>query len=176
MTTVLSREAIFAVDDRLIEFVRVPEWSGDNPDAGVFVRGLSGTDRDAFEMAMFESRKDAKSGKTTQEVNFQNLRAKLIVRCAVDAEDPNIAKPIFTLRDIAPLGLKSAAALQRVYSVAQRLSGLSTENVDELTSELGNDPSDGSGSDSLDTSAYPSLNASNESAAESSQSGSLTTD
>lgn len=170
MSTVLTRDQIFAADDRKIEFVKVPEWAGDDPEAGVFVQGLSGHDRDSFEMAMLEIR-----GKK-QSVNLQNLRAKLIVRTAVDSDDPTTAKPIFTLVDIAPLGRKSAAALQRVYAVAQRLSGLSTEDVEELTKDLGEDESDGSGSDSPSPSGTVlSLNANAGSAPLSSASGSPTT-
>lgn len=171
MSTVLTREDVLAAKDTQIEFVKVPEWSGGNADAGVFVRGLSGAQRDSFELAMIEQK-----GKK-QEVNLRNLRAKLIVRCAVNSDDPDTAKAIFQLSDIEALGKKSAAALQRVYAVAQRVSGLSNEDVEELTVQLGNDQSGDSGSDSLshsDTEA--SLRLSATSAAESSPSGSPTTD
>jgi hypothetical protein len=166
VSTVLTREDVLAAKDTQIEPVEVPEWGG-----MLYVRGLSGTDRDAFELAMIEQR-----GKK-QEVNLRNLRAKLIVRCAVDSEDPDTAKPIFKLEDIEALGKKSAAALQRVYIVAQRVSGLSNEDVEELTIELGNAPSDGSGSDLPSPSGTdPSLMLSESSPAESSLSGSLTTE
>lgn len=174
--TVLTRDKIKVVDDRKIEFVPVPEWApADAPDAGVYVRGLSGTDRDAFEMAMIIQRRD-KKGRTTQEVNLQNLRAKLVVRTAVTTDDPETAEEIFTLEDIEWLGEKSGAALQRVYAKAQQLSGLSVEDVEELTTELGEAQSDGSGTDSLDTlDTVPSLSASSTSAAESSHSGDSST-
>lgn len=139
MSPVLTREQIKSVDDRKVEAVEVPEWGGT-----VYVRGLSGTDRDAFEMAMIDQR--LVSGKRSQELNLRNLRAKLVVRTAVDSEDPDTCKPIFEVSDIDWLGRKSAQALQRVYAVAQRLSGLSNEDVEELTVDLGNAPSDGSGS------------------------------
>jgi len=169
--TVLTREQIFGAEDRIIEFVKVPEWSGGDPETGVFVQGLTGVDRDSFELGMIEGR-----GRK-QEVNLRNLRAKLIVRCAVDSDDPDTAKQIFTLVDIAPLGRKSAAALQRVYAVAQRLSGLSNEDVEEMTIELGEEKSDGSGSGSLlPLGIVPSPMLSEPSAAESSQSGEPTTE
>ena len=50
-------------------------------------------------------------------------------------------------RQVEALGRKNAAALQRVFRVAQRLSGLAEDEVDELTAALGEDPSVGSGSD-----------------------------
>ena len=166
MSTVLTREDVLAAKDTKIEPVEVPEWGG-----MLYVRGLSGTDRDSFELAMLEQR-----GKK-QEINLRNLRAKLIVRCAVDCEDSDVAKPIFRFEDIEPLGKKSAAALQRVYKVAQQLSGLSNEDVEELTIELGNAPSDGSGSDlPLHSDTAPSLMLSEPSAAKSSLSGLPTTE
>lgn len=178
MATVLSREAIFASKDTSIEFVSTPEWAPDHkdPEFGVFAKGLSGTDRDAFEMAMLEQRRNAK-GKNVQVVNLKNLRAKLVVRGAVDSDDPDTCKPIFQPADIEPLGLKSASALNRVYMKIRELSGLSDEDVDELTAELGEDQSDASGSSSpslLGIAASPSANVG--SARTSSPSGSPTTD
>lgn len=156
--TVLTREQIFAVDDRVIEFVPVPEWATEsNPDAGVFVRSLSGAERDQFEMSML-IQKGRKS-----EVNLQNLRAKLVVLTAVNSDDLGSAEQIFTRRDVDRLGGKSAQALQRIYSAAQRLSGLSADDEKEMTDALA-DPTqnDGFGSDSLspsDTDPSPMLNA-----------------
>jgi hypothetical protein len=170
MPHVLTREEIFAAEDRKFEFVKVPEWSGGDPEAGVWVKGLSGTDRDSFELGMLETK-----GRK-QEVNLRNLRAKLIVRTAVDSDDPETAKNIFTLVDIAPLGRKSAAALQRVYAMAQKLSGLSNEDVEELTVGLGEGESDGSGLGSLLPSGIvPSPSANAGSVAESSPNGLPTT-
>jgi hypothetical protein len=169
--TVLTRAEIFAIDDRKIEWCPVPEWSSEDNERGVFIQGLSGTDRDSFDMAMIEQRQIGK-GKITQELNFRNLRAKLVVRTAVDSADPNEAKPIFTEADVEALGRKNGAALQRMYAVAQRLSGLSSEDVEELTKDLGNGQSDASGSDlpsPSDTQASPLL--SDGSAAENSPSG-----
>lgn len=172
VSPVLTREAIREVDDRKIEPVEVPEWGG-----SLFVRGLTGTDRDSFEMAMIVQRnagkgKVNKDRRPAQELNLQNLRAKLVVRCVVDSDDIEKAKPVFELADIEWLGRKSAAALQRVYVVAQRLSGLAPEDVEDLTEDLGEEESDGSGSSLQDTSdTRPSLLPSDTSAATSSQSG-----
>lgn len=175
MGTVLTRDEIFALDDRKIEWCPVPEWSTPDNERGVFIQGLSGTDRDSFDMAMIEQRQIGK-GKISQELNFSNLRAKLVVRTAVDSEDPNVAKQIFTQADVEALGRKNGAALQRMYAVAQRLSGLSAEDVEELTKDLGEGQSSGSGSDSLPTSSTLALlPASEPSAAESSPSGELST-
>lgn len=155
MSTVLTRDEIFAAQDTRIEWVDVPEWGVGK---GVFIRGLTGTDRDAFEMAMLDQKRDKRGRPTSQEINLTNLRAKLIVRTAVSTDDPVTAELIFRPSDVEMLGRKSGSALQRLYAVAQRLSGLSNEDVEELTKELGEDQSDGSGSDSQATSdTLPSL-------------------
>lgn len=170
MATVLSREDILKAEDLLIEFVKTPEWAPKghaNPDEfGVYARGLTGTDRDAFEMAMLEQRRvtSATTGrkKEVQVINLQNLRAKLVVRGAVDTADPDTAQPIFSPEDVTALGRKSALALNRVYQKIRELSGLTDEDVDEMTADLGEGQSDASGSNSpslLGIEASPNVNA-----------------
>ena len=133
------------------ETVEVPEWGG-----SVIVRGLSGTGRDAFEGTLVKQR-----GRKL-EANVENFRAKLLAQSIVDEQ----GKLLFTEKDVPALGRKSAVALERVYAVAQRLSRLSPEDVEELTEELGEEESDGSGSDSLSPSeSLTSLASSNESEA-----------
>ena len=157
MATVLSRDEILNAKDTKIEFVETPEWAPaghKNPsEFGVFVKGLSGAARDSFEMAMLEQRRvtSATTGrkKDIQVINLKNLRAKLVVRCAVDRPDPDLAHEIFEMSDVDLLGEKSASALNRIYMKARELSGLSDEDVDELTAELGEDQSGASGSNSL---------------------------
>jgi hypothetical protein len=119
------------------EQVPVPEWSGT-----VIVRGLTGSARDTFEGTLVKQR-----GRKV-ESNLENFRAKLLVQSIVD-EQGNL---MFTERDVQALGRKSAAALERVYSVAMRLSRLTPEDVEELTTELGEEQSGDSGSDSQDIS------------------------
>lgn len=113
----LSREAILAADDLGFEDVAVPEWGGT-----VRIRALSGTERDKFEASI------AGNGKR---LRLDNVRAKLVVTCAVDAE----GNPLFGTADIVQLGRKSAAALDRVFEAAKKLSGLTDEDVDELLGE-----------------------------------------
>ena len=151
---ILSREEILkaevGADGRVqlpYEFVVVPEWNGT-----VCIQGLSGSGRDRFEGTLVRQR-----GRKVEQ-NLENFRAKLIAQSIVD--EPG-GKLLFKEADIPVLGQKSAVALERVYSVASRLSRLSPEDVEELTKELGEGESDGSGSDSQDTSdTDPSLSAS----------------
>lgn len=114
----LSRDDILKADDIKTELVEVPEWGG-----AVMVRGLTGAERDALEEEVTSQR-----GSSVR-VNLRNLRAKLVVRSVVDEQ----GKHLFTPADVDALGKKSAAALQRVFNVASRLSGLSREDLEELT-------------------------------------------
>lgn len=125
----LTRDAILAALDLPTETVDVPEWGG-----SVVVRGLNGTDRDAFEAEMFQSK-----GKDT-ELNRVNLRSRLLVRTVV-GED---GKRLFTDTDIAPLGAKSAVALDRVFGVSMRLSGIGEKDVDELVKNSDSGPGESS--------------------------------
>jgi len=129
---ILGRTDILEAMDLQRETVDVPEWGG-----SVYVQGMSGGDRDTFERSMVEIR-----GKQSS-INWKNLRAKLVARCIVDSE----GQRIFHDLDIDELGKKSAVALQRVFLVAQRLSGMADNEVEELTESLKDDPSEDSGSD-----------------------------
>lgn len=114
---ILTRDAILQAQDLSSEQVPVPEWGGE-----VLVRGLTGTERDAFEQSIAEQK-----GKSVK-MNLQNVRAKLVALTVVDGEGHRI----FDDKDAGVLGKKSAVALNRVFEVAQKLSGLSPEDVDEL--------------------------------------------
>jgi len=127
MTTVLSRDEILNKDDIQQENVSVPEWDGD-----VIVRGLNGYDRDRYEESMVERR--GKSFST----NLENIRARLVSLCVVDAE----GKRIFADEDIPALGKKSGAALERVFEVARKLSGLRNEDIEELAGNSNSGQSD----------------------------------
>jgi len=124
--------AVLDQSDLQDEVIEVPEWG-----FRLRVRSLTGTERDAFEVSLLENR-----GKS-REVNLRNMRAKLVAASVRKADDSRV----FTDGQVEALGSKNAAALQRVFRVAQRLSGLAEDEVDELTVALGNDPSVGSGSD-----------------------------
>lgn len=135
MSRYLSREDILAVQDIQREEVPVPEWKIKNVDL-VLVQGLSGKERDELEASMIVGK-----GKNAN-VNLKNLRAKVVARSIV-GED---GKRIFTDADIPALSEKSAIALNRVYEVAQRLSGITQEDVEELTKNSETALSEDSGS------------------------------
>jgi hypothetical protein len=113
---VLTRDQILNAQDLPTENVPVPEWGGD-----VMVRGLTGAERDAYEASMV-----TQVGNQAK-MNMANMRAKLVAMCIVDDN----GKRIFSQADAEALGKKSGAALQRVFEVAQKLSGLTTKDVEE---------------------------------------------
>ncbi len=113
----LSREAILSADDLPRELVAVPEWGGD-----VYVKTLGGTERDAYEQSLIKGK-----GRK-REMSLDDARAKL---CAASICDEN-GTVLFTERDVGALGRKSSKALDRVFAVAQRLSGISDADVEEL--------------------------------------------
>ena len=130
----LDKNAILGVVDIRKELVDVPEWG---KDAAVWVRGMTGAERDKFESSIVESR-----GKGTK-VNMVNVRARLASLTICD-EGGN---RLFTQADIAALSAKSASALQRIFAVAQRLSGIGDEDVKDFTEGLEDNPLEGSVSD-----------------------------
>jgi hypothetical protein len=142
-TRLLTRADILEADDRLYEEVDVPEWGGT-----VRVRSMEGVERDRFEATIAQISID-EHGKTRVDSRRDNVRALICSMTMVDDEGVNL----FTPPDVLVLGHKSAAALERVFTVAQRLSGLTEADVEELKEQLGNAPAGASGSDSPVTSA-----------------------
>ena len=139
----LSRDDILNADDRKTEVVPVPEWGG-----AVTVRSLTGLERDRYEGSMVSYRRNAKGVPEIDAVETDNVRARLASMTIIDEAGGNL----FTESDVLILGMKSAAALERVFKVAQRLSNLSDADVEALTEQLGKGRSAPSGSDSPETS------------------------
>lgn len=113
----LSRNAILGCDDNTTETVHVPQWGG-----SVRVKSLTAKERDRIEAHII-----GKGGKA----KLENLRARMAVASVID----DAGDPMFTEEDIAALASKSAAALDKVFTAAQRLSAMSDEDVEELTGE-----------------------------------------
>lgn len=130
--TFLTKEQIFALDDREQEDVWVPAWK-----TYVKVRGLTAGERDKYESEMLEGK-----GKN-QVVNLANARAKLIVLCCIDEE----GKQLFTKQEMTVVATKSAAALEPLFDAARRLSAMTEQDMEELTGNSETDPTSDSPSD-----------------------------
>ena len=116
--SLLTKDQILNADDLVIEELEVPEWGGT-----VRVRTMTGAERDAFEESVFETK-----GKDTK-MNLKNFRSRLVAICVVDDK----GERMFGDGEIPIIGKKSAKALDRVFSAAQKLNGIGQKEVDELT-------------------------------------------
>ena len=111
---VLNKEQILSVDDLLRQEIEVPEWGG-----SVYVRVMSGSERDAFE-ARFVGGANAAA--------LADIRATLAALAVCDAN----GKRLFTDAEVKVLGAKSAKALDRIFEVACRLNGIRQEDIEQL--------------------------------------------
>lgn len=114
----LTADEILAMDDIATEEVVVPEWGHRT----VLVCGLTAAAKNAYEASLVELKG------TSRKVKLDNATAKLLVRCLVNRN----RQPLFTEQQIERLGTKSAAALDRLATVAQRLSAMRQEDVEAL--------------------------------------------
>lgn len=124
--TFLTRDAILAAVDLVSVTVEVPEWGG-----SVYVRGLTGTERDRFEV-------DVLSGTGKDRLN--NARAKLVALGVVD----EAGNRLFSEADIEALGKKNGKVLDRLFQAVRKESGLLDEDVEELVKNFVSDLKDGS--------------------------------
>lgn len=126
----LTRDQILNADDLKTENVDVPAWGGT-----VRVRTLTGKDRDAFA----ESLPVLPDGTT----DVSNYRAALLAYTIVDEN----GALVFSKDDVIALGNKSAGAIVTVFSVADRLNGISNNAVKEI--EKNSDAATSGGSTSV---------------------------
>jgi len=127
----LTKAGILRAEDIIVEVVEVPEWGGGR----VRVKALSGSERDAFESSLVVNK-----GKKSQYTDTRNVRAKLAAMTIVDKD----MAPMFGQADVDRLGKKSSAALDRVFSVAMKLSKITEEDLEELAGNSENGHSDAS--------------------------------
>ena len=114
----LSRQDIIDCNDIESEVVPVPEWNGE-----VNVQGLTLAEKDIWTDSILVDGKASMTGAT----------AKLCALCMRD-ESGGL---LFTEEDIPVLQAKSAQALDRVFQVAQRLSGIGQEDIEETVKNSG---------------------------------------
>jgi len=118
----LTRDSILSADDLPMEKINVPEWGG-----SVYIRTMTGTERDSYEAQMYLDKKSSNG----VDLSLVNLRAKLVARTACNKD----RKRLFEDSDIAALGEKSCAALDRCYEKAEKLNKFSQEDIDNLAGE-----------------------------------------
>lgn len=124
------RDDILDADDLDREKVHVPEW-----DVDLWVRALTAAERDEYESEIVQL---DQAGDV--QMDRRNARAKLVVKCVVDEDGQNV----FRNGDAARLGQKSGRAVDRLFAAAQRLSGITEEDMDELVGKSETDLHEGS--------------------------------
>jgi len=123
------RDEIINTDDRKYIKVVVPEWGNRE----IWLCSPESKDRDNFEASLLVERKKRKANgktKTVKEVTHENMRAKLVVMCVCEGEG-NPTK-VFKPEDAAIIGVKNAAAIDRLFDAAQKLAGISDDDLEEL--------------------------------------------
>lgn len=125
----LTKEAILKADDMKWEDVPVPEWGGT-----IRVRVLTGRERDLFDDSMVELKGKVRTMK------LENIRARLVALSAIDEKGDRL----FSDEDVLALGEKSALALDRVFDVCQRISGLREVDIQAMVKNSNATPSEGS--------------------------------
>jgi len=126
-----TRDSILAAKDLNPVKVDVPEWN-----CTLYLRMLTGTERDAFE-ALFV---DIRTGR--QRSVPDNVRSRLLVQVVSDAQ----GNRLFVDNEILALGAKSAAVLDRLFTIACAMNGLSERDVEDLEKNLPSALSGASGS------------------------------
>lgn len=108
----LSKKAILDAQDKKMIDVEVPEWNG-----SVKIRVMTGTERDRFEGEFVGGSK-----------SVEMVRAKLVAKCLCD-EDGN---RLFTETEVPQLGEKSAAVLDRLFTICMKHNRFTKDDVEEL--------------------------------------------
>ena len=119
---VLDKAAIMAASDVKLEKINVPEWGGD-----VYLKTLSGTERDAFEDAYSTDR-------------MKNFRPRFLVLTLCDKD----GNRLFTDEEVATLGKKSSAVIAKLFDKAWALNAFRNEDVDAMGKDSPSDQSEGS--------------------------------
>lgn len=109
----LSKEQILASLVLPSETVDVPEWGG-----SIKVATMTGAARDEWEQSMINAPSNRK---------MENMRAKLVAATVVDEQ----GERLFSAEDVEALGRLSGSALDRVCRVAQRLNGLTNDDLED---------------------------------------------
>jgi len=109
----LNKEQILAAKDIKSEVVKCPEWGGE-----VLVMGLTLAEKDKWQTSIIEDGK----------VNMEGATARL---CALSMRDDD-GGLMFADSDVIELSKKAATPLDRIFQVAQKLSGLGAGEVEEV--------------------------------------------
>ena len=126
-----SAEAILGIEDTQTKDVEVPEWGGKK----IRVRSMTSEERDRWETSLMKIDK-----KGNRQFFMQNMRARLIALCAINSK----GQRLFSEEHILALGQKNASPISRIYEAAQKLSGITEADEEELVKNFSDTPPGGS--------------------------------
>ena len=127
-----TKDAFFAGPiQRQTEVVKIPGIGN------VIVKGMTAKERDQYETSCIVQ----KNGK--RNFNLIDARAKLVMLTVVDEKGDRL----FEASDVSRLSGMPASVIDKLFTVAQKLSGISDEDVEDLGKILGEDQLDSSPSD-----------------------------
>ena len=120
--TLLNFDDIVDSQDKEYQDVDVPEWGGT-----VRIATMSGEDRDRWELSMMQADDSSERG---FKLNFDAYsRVRLVAMCLVD---DNFNRIFVTKEQIEKLSQKSGKVMDLLYDVAQRVNGITDEDIDDL--------------------------------------------
>lgn len=122
---ILDKQSILQVKDVQIERVEIPEWGG-----VVCVRSITAAERGQIEAAAAKFKES--KGKDESFARTFTVKFAALALC-----DEQGARLFTDERDIANLAAKNASAVSRIAEVAQRLSGFSKTDIEELEKNSG---------------------------------------
>ena len=137
----LSRNSLLQKEE--LEKVKVDLGKGES----VYVRQMTGRERDNFEQSLIKEKKDTKGNVISYDRALGDFRAKLAVVTVCDEE----GKALFLPDDYSLLSQNmSAKRLELIVNAAQKLNAISEEDKEVLVKNSVADPEDNSNSGSVE--------------------------
>jgi hypothetical protein len=136
----LDRNALLTKDK--LEVVKVDLGNDDF----VYVRQMTGRERDQFEQSLLKKNRDSKGTVISYEQSTEDFRAKLAVQTVCD-EAGNL---LLTTKDVGVLSMSmSAKKLETIINEAQKINKISEEDKENLVKNSEADLVGSSNSDSV---------------------------
>ena len=123
------RDRIIAVDDLQREIVKIDQWGVE-----VEVRGMSGAARAAIVQDAADNNGN---------VNFAKMMPEVVIGCVFD---PLAGEQVFDSEDKESIMSKNGAALEKINTVAMRLSGFGADAIDAAGKDSSSTQNGGSSS------------------------------
>ncbi len=122
-----TREDIFACNDTVIESVHVKEWKMD-----LFVRSLSAAEKAKWEFSAIDVAANPKQNESATKLvktRLETARERLVEFATCNQDGSRFFKD----GDASQIGQKNSNAISTLYDVAAKLSGISKEDLEEIT-------------------------------------------